>query len=285
MGEFDHIIAAFEASPLVAEMAEMAESDDFSRLDSNTAKRQHFLPQLMLRGFSRPRDGKDCLFQMETTTRKAPIKVDLRGAASRHRLYEMPGEDGERSNRIEGLFAMVEHHAAPALRHLRDDPLTLPGPDRATIALFVALQTMRTPAAAQQIKELANAAFQTAAGEFNSDRQAFAESYRRHFGEGVSPEEIERFRQETTAQIRDGRLSVVDRGGAAFSLGIQRASEQAPMLFDFEWTLLRAPAGFITSDRAFAIHDPTPAHPWSAQALLSSPNSETTMPLTRAFAC
>lgn len=53
------------------------------------------------------------------------------------------------------------------------------------------------------------------------------------------------------------------------------------MLFEFDWTLLHAPAGgFITSDRGFAIHDPTPQFPWSWQALLSSDRTETTVPLS-----
>ncbi|HEX8753029.1 MAG TPA: DUF4238 domain-containing protein [Solirubrobacterales bacterium] len=48
-----------------------------------------------------------------------------------------------------------------------------------------------------------------------------------------------------------------------------------------DWTLLRAPEGrFITCDRGYAIHDPTPSVPWAAQALLSSENSETTFPLS-----
>jgi Protein of unknown function (DUF4238) len=236
---------------------------------------------MLLRGFSRHHRGTDRLFQMDTANRKAPQRVAVREAASRQRLYEIPGEDGDApSNRIEGYLALVESHAAPALRHLLDDPLTLLDSERATIAFFVALQTMRTPAAAQIINELANAAFQTTASEFNSDRQAFAESYRRQFGEDASADEIERFRQETTASIQDGRVRIVDGGGAS-SLGIQWASGQAPMLFDFEWTLLRAArGGFITSDRAFAIHDPTPPHPWAMQALLSSEHSETTMPLS-----
>src|SRR5207248_7828851 len=91
-------------------------------LDKSTAKRHHFLSQFLLRGFADTHNGKDCLFQMETKNRRAPIRVDVRTAASRRRLYAVPDEDGKMSNRNEGYLALVEEHAAPALRHLLDDP-------------------------------------------------------------------------------------------------------------------------------------------------------------------
>lgn len=105
MGEFDHIAAALKASPLTAAFMEMAASNDFSRLDKNPAKRHHFLPRFLLRGFSHTHKGKYCVFQMEAKSRRAPLRVDIRTAPSRHRLYAAPGEDGELSNRNEGYLA------------------------------------------------------------------------------------------------------------------------------------------------------------------------------------
>jgi len=116
MGEFDHIAAAMRASPLTAAFMEMAETNDFSRLDKNTAKRHHFLPQFLLRGFSHTYHGKGHIFQMETRSRRAPVRVGVRSAAVRTGLYAAPDEDGELSNRNEGYLALVESHAAPALR-------------------------------------------------------------------------------------------------------------------------------------------------------------------------
>lgn len=275
------IQAAFAASPLAVEMAAMGAADDFSRLEKNAAKRQHFIPQLLLRGFASDKGGDLQLCQMETQRRGAPRPVGIREAASRHRLYVALDEDGVKSNVIEGLFALVEDHAAPALRRFLDAPSALTDPDRATISMFVALQTMRTPAAAEQVLQLANAAFTTFSTDFFSDRSDFAARYRKRHGPDATDDEIEVFRQDTIAAIREGRVKVADGGGAAFAQGIQHALDQAPMLFDFEWTLVSAVRGFITSDRGFAIDDPTPPTPWAAQGLLSSPNSVTTVPLDK----
>ena len=280
MGEFDHIAAALKASPITAAFMEMAESNDFSRLDKSQAKRHHFLSQFMLRGFAHTHNGKDCLFQMEVKSRRAPRRVEVRTAASRHRLYSAPDEEGKSSNRNEGFLALIEDHAAPALRHLIADPMSISEGERATIAIFVAVQTMRTPAAAEQVTEIANVAFQQWSTEFYSDREAFAESYREFFGDESSDEAIEAFRQEMIAQIRDGRIRLSGRP-AALSTGLTHAIENVPMLIEFDWTLLKSPeGGFITSDRAYAIHDPKPRYPWAHQALLSSEKSETTVPLS-----
>src|SRR3954462_5305649 len=116
MGEFDHIVAALRSSPVVRAFTEITASGDFSRLDRNQAKRHHFLPQFLLRGFAHEHDGKDRLFQMETASRGAPRRGALRTAASRHRLYTAIDEDGEPSNRNEGYLALVARRRAAGHR-------------------------------------------------------------------------------------------------------------------------------------------------------------------------
>lgn len=281
MGKFDHIVAAMEASPLVAALREMGRSGDFSSLERNAAKRQHFLPQLLLRNFAHSHRGRDYLFQVETGRSRAPRRMDIRDAASRHRLYTAVDEEGRISNRNEGYLALVETHAGPALQHLIDDPLSLSPGERATVAMFVALQAMRTPASLEQVTTVANAALKMAVGEVCSDRQAFAARYREEHGDGKTAEEIEAFRQEMLERVRSGDVRLNGDRGAAVAAALQHAIENVPKLFQFDWKLLQAPSGgIITSDRGYAIYDPTPPFPWVAQGILSSASSETTMPLS-----
>jgi hypothetical protein len=279
VGEFDHIAEALRATPIFEAFAPMVESGDYSALETE-AKRHHYVPQFLLRGFSHSHHGKPHIFQMETGSRKSPYRVGLRSAAVREGLYTLVDEDGTLSNRHEGWLAVIESKAAPTLQHLLDDPATLTDAERMTVAFFAATQWMRTPLAAQQVLALANAAFRTAASEHFSDRGAFAESYRQHFEREASEEEIEQFRQECIAQVRDGRVQVAVHGGGAFPQALRFAVEQVPMLSAFDWVLLRGPGGLITSDRGIAIYDPAPAHPWSSQGFLSSPRVEVTVPLS-----
>jgi hypothetical protein len=281
VGEFDHIVAAMEASPLMAELKLMGLTGDFSKLDRNAAKRHHYVPQFVLRGFTDPADGGRRIFQMPTRIRKAPIRVGIRDAALRQWLYRVVTSEGGSSNRHEGYLALVEDHAAPAIARLIAGPTALQPGDRATIAFFVAFQTMRTPAAAEQIAALANAAFQNVASELYSDPKTFAEHHRQHFGAGASDDEIEDFRREILEQVRTGKVRVSGRGGADFATGLTHAASMIPQIIAFDWALLRAvDGGFVASDRGYAIHDPTPPFPWAAQGLLSSPASETLVPLS-----
>lgn len=267
-------------SPITTAFMEMAVAGDFSALEKNQAKRHHFLPQLLLRRFSFVHEGKEGIFQMKAKGRGAPRRVGLRSAASRNRLYSVLGEDGELSNRHEGYLALIEDHAAPALRCLIEDPDSLTPGQRATIAFFIAVQTMRTPDAAAQVTAVAQTAFQNATSEMVSDRAAFAERHRDFFGEGADEAEIEAFRKEIIDSVRDEKMRLVGARGAAFAEGLRHAVELVPAIIAFDWTLLRASdGGIITCDRGYAIHDPTPPVPWATQGLLSSGNSETTFPL------
>ncbi len=254
MGEFDDIADALRATPIFEVFAPMVEAGDYSALETE-ARRHHYVPQFLLRSFSHNHGGKPHVFQMETSGRRAPYRVGLRSAAVREGLYTLVDENGEASNRHEGWLAVIEGKAAPALQHLLGDPDALTVADRMTVAFFIATQWMRTPLAAQQVMVIANVAFRTAASEQFSDRRA---------------------RQECIAQVRGGRVQVAVRGGGAFAQALWFAVEQVPMLFAFDWILLRGPGGLITSDRGIAIHDPAPAHPWSSQGFLSSPRVEVT---------
>ena len=281
MGEFDHIVAAMRESPVTSAFMEMSLSGDFSTLDKNAAKRHHFLPQLLLRKFSSMREDQEGIFQMKVAGREAPRRVGLKGAASQSRLYSGIDEDGELSNRNEGYLALIEAHAAPALNCLLEDPDSLSPGQRATIAFFIAVQTMRTPEAAVQVTAAAQTAFQNAASEMFSDRDAFAERHREFIGRDADEAEIESYRKEVIDSIRDGKVRLVGERGAAFGEGLRHAVELVPAIIAFDWTLLRAPGGgVITCDRGYAIHDPTPPVPWATQGLLSSENSETTFPLS-----
>jgi hypothetical protein len=219
------------------------------------------------------------IFQMPTKGRRAPKAISVRDAAVRKNLYVAVDEDGQATNRHEGYLALIEHHAAPAIRRFLDDPARLAPGDRATIAFFVAFQMMRTPAAAELITQTANVAFRAAAANVFGDAEAFAARQRRQ-GDERTDEELEQFRREAMDQVREGKVTVAGDNGAHFSAGFQHAAGCVPQLIAFDWLVVRAPAGgIIASDRGYAIHDPAPPFPWSAQGLLSSDRSETFVPL------
>jgi hypothetical protein len=279
--EFNDFRTGWLQSPLGLLIAEMRQTGDYGRIEKSEAKRHHFVPQLLLREFSADPDRR-ALFQLDVSTGQ-PRKTSVRDAAFKHRLYAMVDEDGVASNVMEGYLALVESHAAPALERLRADPMGLTLADRATISFFLAIQTQRTPGSAARLGRIANGAFRDLAEEFLSGPGAIAERHRAipNGPEGESDEQIETLRKETLAAVRSGDVILKDPGGAAFGIGFELAAELAPSIFEFKWTILRSGGGFVTSDRGFSIFDPSPRHPWSAEGVLSSPDSQTTVPLSQ----
>jgi hypothetical protein len=280
VGEFDHIIEEFNASPVAIALKEIGESGDFSRLEADFTKRHHYVSQFVLRGFSNPRDGGR-IYQMTTAGRGAPKAIGVRDAAVRKNLYRATDENGVVTNRHEGYLALIESKAAPTIQRLLEAPESMKSGDRATIAFFVAFQIMRTPAAAEQVTEAANMAFRMAATDMYSNKVEFAKNHRQKDGRDLAPDEIEQFRIDMLKAIGDGDVRISGENGAHFAAGFEHAIDNIPPLIAFDWLLLRAPAGgFVTSDRGYAIHDPSPPFPWSAQGILSSPAAETLVPLT-----
>jgi ABC-type siderophore export system fused ATPase/permease subunit len=83
------------------------------------------------------------------------------GAASRSRFYRLTDDDRTTHQRVEHYLSRVESHAATAIRHLCADPAGVSAPDRATIAMFLALLEGRTIAGLEQLSNLADLTLQT----------------------------------------------------------------------------------------------------------------------------
>src|SRR3954451_22309100 len=104
------------------------------------AVNQHYVPQFLLKRFAK--NGQMSAYDLETkNTRLVPV----RRSAARDHFYriEIPGEDP--NNDIERYLGMVEGLAAGAISRLVDKHIwPVSDEDRATLAGFTALQSVRT---------------------------------------------------------------------------------------------------------------------------------------------
>jgi hypothetical protein len=200
-------------------------------------------------------------------------------AASRRHLYRFEDDKGNKSSVVEGIFAMVEEEAAPALLRLEEDG-EVSDHERAAIALFLSYLWARTPAA----RKRAEAIGEEIRLGFAATQLSDPEDFRRRMSElKKTPDELEELRQRMLGQLRDGEVSSRDPdGGPTTSMLLQSAHELAMEMFaGTKWTLLRSRTHkFVTSDRGTVSFDPSPAHPWAAAAVLSSPNAETFFPIS-----
>lgn len=275
-------LAAFDEGPFGQELIQIELG--LRAWPSTDARRHHFIPRFLLGRFAGP-GGRPV--QLDVTN-GASRPVSARTAASEKGFYTFENDQGEKSNDIEAIFAMVESHAAPALQRLEDFG-EVSEVDRATIAYFLAILWARTPAAREQAEALRR---DTAAGLLASkltDRQAFDELLQREGRANpeldLEPEQAEAVRLKTIEMLGDGTLALVDPdGGATTGMLIEIAHDTAMLIFaGMTWTLLRAAGGksaFVISDRGLACFDPTPRHPWSSQTIFSSENAQTYFPIS-----
>ncbi len=273
---------AFDDSPLGRELIEIAEGK--KPWPISNARRQHYVPRFQLSDFTR--DGST-LYQLKTET-GASRKTTPTLAASKKFFYVYPDPDvvGGRVNVLEGFFAMVESHAAPVLRRFAvGEQLT--EQDRATLSFFFALQWARTPAALKKAQEFGGEVLASLVASTMTDKRKFAEFRAQQEADGDgddhTDEEAEELRKRSVAMLRDGELRIVDpSGGNTMGMLVANASELATMMYGaMNWRLFIADEPvFVTSDRGCAAFDPTPMHPWSGHAPLSSPNAETCFPIS-----
>jgi hypothetical protein len=272
----DLLRAGFFASPLLRELEALTRRD--GPYPESQAKRHHLVPAFLLRRFIRPGSERPRVVQLDLRSGR-PQPVDPATAASRTRFYRVTDDDGTTHQRVEFVLSIIEDHAADALARLVANPVELSPADRATLAVFFSLLEARTIAGLEKLSRLAETSLRYfAAGEF-ADRAKFAEMYREAVGQ-ADDATIERQRQDMIASLTEGRIRLANPQEVALGLMFEQMTDSAQLIYQMDWEMLDACAGaFVTSDRALAMHDPTPEYPWSGHAILSSPNAETTIPL------
>jgi hypothetical protein len=267
---------AFTGSPLYQEMLEVISGR--RPLEDSRAKRQHFIPQFLLRHFAGPDEAR--LAQLETSSGR-PCLVTVHEAASRRNFYRVVSKDGTRHNRVEAGLARVEHHAAPVIQKLFTGFTDVTAADQATLSHFLALLDGRTPSGAQRAAHSADTSMRMLLTDTVADSDAFAEQHTSVFPD-ATPDELEALRQRTLRGLSDGSIAYPDERALGVQTTFQSAGAAAQLIFQLHWTLLLADEGeFVTSDAGLAMIDPTPIYPWSGTGLTSSPGAETTIPLGR----
>jgi len=223
------------------------------------------------------RDG--VIFQLDTKTGQ-PAKTTPDKACFIEELYTQDDE-GNPNRVLEAFFSIVENYAAQALNSFLADPSKLTPEDRQSLAYYFAFQYQRTPVAIEHSAASQQAMMAVMMGLQFAHAESFQQRYRERFEDGASDEEIESFRQKTMSMLKAGEIAFENPELGVFQMMLRTADTLASSVASLSWILVKAKKDeFITSDRALAMHDPKPKFPWSGHALQSSPEAQTTFPLT-----
>jgi hypothetical protein len=113
------------------------------------AKNQHYVSRLYLRQFAFEAGKNPHIYAFDKTTRRV-IRPSIRNIAAEMHLYES-SDTG-----IERALGMVEDNFVPAYRLIREiDDIAALGPsERAAIAIFIAVQQVRTVEFRETLKSM-----------------------------------------------------------------------------------------------------------------------------------
>jgi hypothetical protein len=199
------------------------------RIDSNTPKKQHYVPQFILKNF---RAGKKKRVQVFDKLRKLAYPSSVRDAACEGGYYNIE-IDGE-GYTLEGKLASLEDMASTVIRKIvNQETLTsLDAKDLAILHLFCAVQLLRTEHQRNFGKQL-----QETLLKWLEKRD-------------LNPEDVENFEIQNDQQIKQNHVRNIN------SLALDFAEHFKNKIL----MLVKAPHGteFIISDNPITMHNEMP---------------------------
>jgi hypothetical protein len=246
--------------------------------NAETTKRHHYVPSFLLARWAKPKKRDGELYELEAATGQVrathPDKVSWK-----RDLYTVEETVNSSLMIVESFLGVVESHASDPIKNLASLPNEISDEDRGTIAFFMALQQMRTPAGLAQNEKLAELAALQAIASQLQDRDVIAARYRSLINPAASDEEADNFARNALRSFKDGAVTVELPPEARLQAMLRLVSPNALTIVTMNWTLLRATSGeFVASDRGLAMWDPAlPERRGSAWE--SSAQAETTIPV------
>ena len=190
-------------------------------------KKQHFIPQFVLRGFAKGKKDKAKLWTFDKETGRAFLSA-VKDTAHENQFYKGTNLDGDCLER-EDLMRYVDGLGAEAIQQIiRTQTLPLSGKAPVSLSYFVAAQMFRVPAIRNEMDVLRKTV-------------------------------ISKWGPEIRYADDDRPISAYSHEDSKFSslLGLQDVPEIARLLQTKTWFLLRAPleACFILSDNPVVRHN------------------------------
>lgn len=247
-------------------------------------KRQHYVPRFLLRRFAiDPADKKSYLYRLEKSTGR-PLRVNPLNEVVIGRYYRIVLDDGTVIDAADEALDRIEAMAAEVVPKVADPGYVVSGEHAYILMLFIASLKNRTPQMRQSLRETDEQAAELAMEQTLADR----ERYHERFGTERPFDEVEAERLKLLAELREGRIGMESSPDREVALMFMALEEVTNTLYkDLSIRCIRVPstskAAFVLSDHPVAHYEPTPKTPESGAGFISSPNSQTWVPLDPQF--
>lgn len=208
-------------------------------------KRQHFLPQFYLDGFTK--DGMLAVYDRESDEVRIqqPVNTGVIG-----HFYTLEDAEGRKRFELEHFLSEIEGKASGVIRKLivQQD---INADERADLAIFVALAAFRTPDVVDSIKAFNSDLIGDLAKRMFDDPEVVKDRMRDRPGSPASEEELERQARELVDFAKGGQYRIETDHKWAVGMSIQMALAIAPILAGRDWSIIHRDApkkSYVTTD-------------------------------------
>ncbi len=208
-------------------------------------KRQHFLPQFYLEGFTK--DGMVAVFDRESNEIRVqqPVNTGVIG-----HFYTMEDSEGRKRFELEQLLSEYETKASSVTKKLAVKE-TIDADERANLAIFVALAAFRTPDIIDSIKNFNSNLISDMTKRMFANVEEVKERERGMPDAPATEEELEAEARELVEFAQSGQYKVTTDHKWAVGMAIQMAFGIAPIFAGRDWVVIHRDndkKSFVTTD-------------------------------------
>lgn len=244
-------------------------------------KRQHFLPQFYLDGFTK--DGKVAVFDREKN--EVRVQQPLNTGVIGH-FYTMEDAEGRQRFELEQMLSEFEGKASPGIKKLAAKQYPT-DEERADLAIFVALAGFRTPDIVESLKLFNSGLIEDIAKRMFANVDHVKETMRGKPGSPTSEEDLENEAREMVEFAQSGQYQVTTNHRWAVGMAMKMAFAVAPLLTGRDWLVVHRPndnTSFVTTDAPVVLSTVRPREPSFYGIGFGNADALVLFPLTRSSA-
>jgi len=248
---------------------------------NNKAHRHHYVPQAYLALFTTA-DNELYVLSKEFKTIK---ETSTKGVAYSHNFYTVDTVDEKDSSEVEETFSKIESRCIPIIKNLTESKNSFTNAEYADLAIYIALQYWRTPAARRKMDDFSKAIATIEIREklrHVSTNQDVYDELLKYFKEEHPDTVLPSMKAMSKWAKSDVELDEFAWDNGTFVQSVFRMAEEIGQgLLTSSWFVLEAPSNsqFITTDNPVILRMTRPLKPFEAPAILL-PGTEKYLPLS-----
>lgn len=228
-----------------ANIAELVVAADAVNPLLSGPKRQHFLPEFYLKGFTK----NDMIAVFDRELNEIRVQQPVNTCVIGH-FYTMEDASGRKRFELEQLLSQYEDKASPVIKKLAATEV-INADERANLAIFVALAAFRTPDVVDSLKAFNSNLIGDMAKRMFVDVEEVKARMRGKPGTPPMEDELDAEARELVKYMQNGQYKVKTNHRWAVGMAIDLAFNIAPILAGRDWVVVHRDnekKSFVTTD-------------------------------------